>query len=216
MTGEFANAGPPRFAVWLVDLFTPASHAESVLGDLYEEFFDLAARSGVAAARRWFWRQSRKTVANLVAAQLVALPWSVTAAVLLGFLLRRFCIRVPEAIIVAILRSQRPYSNLHYHFYIWLVTWGFPIVRIAEFLLVGCIVAAIAKGREMLATTTLSLVSAVFVAALFSVALPKFPPEATVPWPLLVANVEDWMAIVLGGILVRTMRSLRTHSFSKP
>ncbi len=54
---------PPRIAVWLVDLFTPDKQAESIPGDLLEEFSDLASKSGVAFARRWYWRHSVKTIA---------------------------------------------------------------------------------------------------------------------------------------------------------
>ena len=44
---------PPRFAVWLVNLFTPCEQSDSILGDLLEEFSGLASKSGMAFARRW-------------------------------------------------------------------------------------------------------------------------------------------------------------------
>jgi hypothetical protein len=56
---------PPRLAVWLVNLFTRAEEAESILGDLLEEYFQLASKSGVALARSWYWRQTVKTIAQL-------------------------------------------------------------------------------------------------------------------------------------------------------
>jgi hypothetical protein len=43
---------PPRLAVWLVNLFTPYEQAESIPGDLFEEFSAVAPKSGVASARR--------------------------------------------------------------------------------------------------------------------------------------------------------------------
>ena len=58
---------PPHIALWLVDLFTPSEQAESIPGDLLEEFLELALKSGDAFARRWYWRQSVKTVAHLIA-----------------------------------------------------------------------------------------------------------------------------------------------------
>src|SRR5215813_3365658 len=51
---------PPRLATWLVDLFASAEQAESILGDLAEEFSDIASTSGVLSARRWYWRESPK------------------------------------------------------------------------------------------------------------------------------------------------------------
>ncbi len=45
-------AHPPRIASWLVELFASAEQAESILGDLSEEFSDLASRSGIDHACR--------------------------------------------------------------------------------------------------------------------------------------------------------------------
>lgn len=48
---------PPSIAVWLVTLFTAPEEAESIVGDLHEEFSLLAVKSGFAIARHWYWRQ---------------------------------------------------------------------------------------------------------------------------------------------------------------
>jgi hypothetical protein len=61
---------PPRLAAWLVELFTSVEQAECILGDLAEEFSDLASRSGAVHARRWYWRQSLKTITPIAAVQL--------------------------------------------------------------------------------------------------------------------------------------------------
>jgi hypothetical protein len=216
MTRESPNVRPPRIAVWLVGLLTPASYAESILGDLYEEFFDLAARSGVAVARRWFWRQSRKTAANLVAAQVLAAPWSLVGAVMLGFLLRRVGLSNPAGIVVMILQTQKPYSNLHYDFYVWMMNWGIPIVGVIQSLAVGCVVAAVARGREILAALAMTALSMVLVAVSFSRLLHQLPSNVPAPWPLLALNFQSWIAIVIGGILVRRIRSLSSRHLSTP
>jgi hypothetical protein len=52
-----ASPRPPLLAVWMVELFVPEEQASSVLGDLVEEFSDVAARSSVANAQRWYWRR---------------------------------------------------------------------------------------------------------------------------------------------------------------
>ncbi len=48
----------------LVNLFT-VPQDDSIVGDLFEEFRNLASRSGLASPRRWYWRQAVKTVASL-------------------------------------------------------------------------------------------------------------------------------------------------------
>lgn len=214
MMKEAPRTRPPRFVEWLVDLFASADHAESLLGDLREEFSDIASKSGVVSARRWYWRHAAKTIAHLTGAAFRSAPWSLTGAVLFGFALRTFGFSLPERIIVAILHTQRPYSNLHYDFYAWVVTWGSPIVRLVEMTLIGCIVAAAAKGREIIATVVLDMVSSVIVGLLFYLATLDRPPEIPFPWIFLLRNFENWMAIVLGGILIRKLRSasLRQHS----
>src|SRR5215510_5219875 len=81
---------PPRLAAWLVSLFGSSEQAESILGDLSEEFLDIVSKSGIAFARRWYWRQSLKTIAHLAGSSFRTAPWLLAGVVLLGFLLRRF------------------------------------------------------------------------------------------------------------------------------
>lgn len=53
---------PPRFARWLLERRFAGEAAESILGDLNEEFSQRAARDGAFQARRWFWRQALTSV----------------------------------------------------------------------------------------------------------------------------------------------------------
>ncbi len=62
MTTQPHLVQPPRIAVWLLSLFALAEKAESILGDLLEEFSLLVSKSGTASARRRYWRQTIKTV----------------------------------------------------------------------------------------------------------------------------------------------------------
>ncbi|MFI5072275.1 MAG: permease prefix domain 2-containing transporter [Terriglobales bacterium] len=180
MMSQSTLAHPPRIASWLVELFASAEQAESILGDLSEEFSDLASRSGIDHARRWYWRQSAKTIAHLANAALhVARPWLAVAFVL-GFLLTRFSAPLPEQLIVALLRTQRPYSNRHYEDYVWLLTYGIPIVRFTQSLLIGCIVAGLAKGREMVATMTFSLLRMAMIASRLFILFGHTPPARPV------------------------------------
>src|SRR2546429_5624194 len=66
---------PPSIAARLVSLFGSADQAESILGDLEEEFSDIASKSAAASARRWHWRQSLKTIAQLAGAAVRNAPW---------------------------------------------------------------------------------------------------------------------------------------------
>ena len=56
-------AAPPLLARVLLRLRTPRRLHEWMAGDLEESYHDRAAREGVRAARRWYWRQVRATVA---------------------------------------------------------------------------------------------------------------------------------------------------------
>jgi hypothetical protein len=117
VTNERRIIRPPRVALWVVDLFASSTHAEPLLGDLHEEFAGLVATSGVAAARRWFWRQT-KTIRHLFGAAFRSAPWSIVGGVLLGLLLRRVGLSNPGSVVEVILRMQQPYSNLHYDLYV--------------------------------------------------------------------------------------------------
>lgn len=207
---------PPSIAAWLVELFASADHAENLLGDLTEEFSDIALKLGVASARRWYWRQSMKTIAHLSGAAFRTERWSLVGVVTLGFLLHWLFVALPAQVIVAILHAQRPYSNLHYDLYVWLVTWGIPIERIVEMTLVGCFVAMVAKGREIIATIALIAILAGILGLNLFVHNRDLPPPMRIPWTRLLGNFPNWLATLLGGILTRTIRSVLPRQLSKP
>src|SRR5690348_14483871 len=189
---------PPFLAAWLVSLFGSSLQAESLLGDLAEEFSDVASKSGVASARRWYWRQSLKTIASLAGSSFRTAPWSLAGIVLLGFLLRWFSAAFPERAVIAILRAQRPYSNLHYDFYVWLVTWGIPIARVIQTMLIGCIVAAFAKRMEVVAATTLSIVSTFAFLLHFLLIGGRWSDSIFIfPWRFLIIQVENLVVLVI-------------------
>jgi hypothetical protein len=156
-----------------------------------------------------------KTIAHLAGAAFRVAPWSLAAVVLLGFLLKGFSFGLPERVIVAILRTQRPYSNLHYHFYVWLVTYGIPLVGVIQSVLIGCIVAAFAKGREIVAILTLSLVSRPLAVLLFLLLTGGHWPKSVFPWPFLIIQVEYLAGLVIGGVIVHEFRTVVAHRFSR-
>jgi hypothetical protein len=195
---------PLRIAVWLVYLFTPAEEAESILGDLLEEFSQLASKSGAAVARRWYWRQTLKTIPHLLRAGLCGAPWSTAAAVMGGFLLLRLISGFRERAIFAVLLRYRVFDN-HFNVYVFFATYGIAIGHVITSLLAGCVVGLAAKGREMVATMTLALIfGAMFGAATVVLLARGHDPFwlGMLPW-----NFADWFAIIIGGAIVRIRRS---------
>jgi hypothetical protein len=196
---------PPRIATWFVSLFTPNEEADSILGDLLEEYSHLVSKSGVADARSWYWRQSVRTTAHLVGAGFHGAPWSTAAAVTGGFFLHRFVSGLPDKLLSAVTDRYLMFWSTHFNAYIWMLD-GMRIEHLIASMFVGCVVALAAKGREMIATMTLALVlSALMVAALAWVATHRPIDVAWSLWP-----AADPFAILVGGAIVRTRRLAAT------
>ena len=202
---------PPRLAAWLVELFASGEQAESILGDLHEEFSDVAMKSGVGAARRWYWRQSVKTIFHLFGAAFRNAPWSIPGIVLLGFLIHWFAATLPERVVWAILHAQRPYSNLHYEFYVWLINYGTSVAYVLVSLLIGCFVAVLARGREVVATLVLAVVRSVpFVWVLVSIYenADRVQAFAAPIYFFIFLRALDVVGTLVAGVLVRKLRSV--------
>jgi hypothetical protein len=210
MTSQAAFVQPPRIAAWLVNLFTPAEAAESVLGDLLEEFSHFASKSGIVDARRWYWRQTLKTIVDLFGTGFRAAPWSTTFAVVAGFLLLKFVSELPEKVLIAVDHRYPAYSSAHFEAFIFFATVGVLASHLLASMSVGCLVAWAAKGREMVATMTLGLVhNALAGVAGFAVEMAIRPRG--VSFPLILAVLfADSFAIFAGGVIVRARRSAAT------
>jgi hypothetical protein len=203
MTSAADFGQPPRLASWLLNLFTPPDGEESILGDLLEEFSLLASKSGVAFARRWYRRQAAKTIVHLFGTAFRVAPWSTTAAVLGGLVLYRLVAGLPNKLLSAITDKYLFYWSAHFLTYLWVLK-GMLIAHIILGLFVGCMVALVAKGREMVATMTIALVPfALIGAAWMSVAM--HGRIMGVAWMLW--SSADPCAVVVGGAIVRMLRS---------
>jgi len=210
MTSHAGPLQPPRFATWLVNLFTSADEG-SIVGDLLEEFSDLASKSGRALARRWFWRQTAKTVAHLFGAGYRSAPWSTTAIILGGFLLLKLAHGLPDKLLMAVTDRYLLYWSNHFQAYLWVLK-GLRIEYLIGSAVVGCIVALAAKGREMIATMTLGLVlcAMAVVATVWVVTTTGDDSYLwNFPW-----HLSDSLVIVVGGAIVRARRSGATHRLS--
>jgi hypothetical protein len=211
-------AHPPRIASWLVELFAPAEHAESILGDLLEEFSDLGSKSGLPSARRWYWRQSAKSVVHFFGTGFRIAPWSIVGIVLGGFLLLPFGISLPEPAIVGVIHLYRNHVTPYYAHLDTYVLWlnaGILIGRLLSSLFIGCIVAAVAKGREMVATITLGLICTAMAAKAILVLVTRHWPEQAFLLPFLVDQFGSSSLIVMGGIIVRESRSAMSRRASR-
>jgi len=207
MTSQAHFVQPPRFAIWLVNLFTAGEEAESILGDLVEEFSHLVSKSGVAFARRWYWRQTVKTIAHLFGSGFRVAPRSTTAAVVGGFLLLRFVSGLPERAIFAVVERYRVFDR-HFDAYVFLATDGIAIGHVLASLFVGSVVAMAAKRREMIATTMLVLVL-VAMSVVGSLVMVSRTGDGSFLW-MLPWYFADWFAMVIGAVIVRTRRSAAT------
>jgi hypothetical protein len=159
MTSQ-AFVRPPRMAAWLVDLFAPSEQVESITGDLLEEFSDLESKLGAASARRWYWRQSTKTISRFIVAGFRVAPWSIAGAVVGGFLLRLLGSAWPERAMEAVFDRYPVYAHHHWHLYLFCMTNTMLIGSLLESVLIGCLVAVATKGREMVATMMLTVLLA--------------------------------------------------------
>jgi hypothetical protein len=219
MTFQPISVQPSRLAFWLVNLFTIPDDAEAIMGDLLEEFSSVASKSGVAYARRWYWRQALKTIAHLIYSAYRIAPWSTASAVVGGFLLPGFVtgfLGFPQRAIFAVLEKYQV-PDKHFNTYVFFATTGIDIGYVIVFLWVGCVIALVAKGREMAAAITLSLIFAgMDGVALFAWAASGHSLlRSLLPW-----NFADLFAILIGAAIVRISRSARRigsdHGLGKP
>jgi hypothetical protein len=203
MTSQPHFVHPPRIAVWLLNLFAFAEETESILGDLLEEFSLLASKSGVAFARRWYWRQTIKTVPQLTGVGVRTAPWLTGAAVVGGFLLRRLLGPVVEPVIFAVLERYQVFEH-HFSTYMFFASTGIDIGHIVTFLFIGFVVALAARRNEMITTLTLALIYGAMAVVGSVYAVTRTGNDALL-WRLT-WYFADSFAIVIAGAIVRTHR----------
>ncbi len=206
---QFAH--PPRSAAWLVNLFAPPDEAEAIEGDLLEEFWILASKSGLSFARRWYWRQALKTAFQLARIGFRTAPLRTIAAIVVGFFLRRLGPLVQPAIF-AVLDRYRILAQ-HFSTYMFFASTGIDIAHLIVFLFIGFIVALAARGREMSATMLLGLFYAA-MALVASVYVVAKTGDAAYLWRLT-WYLADPLAIVVAGAIIRSQRQATATRHSK-
>ena len=196
---------PPRIAVWFLTLFTPAEVEESITGDLLEEFSGIALESGYAFGRRWYWRQTLKTIIHAGGSAFRAAPWLMLVAVIGGFWLIGFATRSSQHAMRMFLDARRIYE-LHPNAYLFWLKFPLEIGHIVICSGIGALVALAARRIEMAAVMALGLVQfALFLAG--TVTLIAGGHEwlhwflFMLPW-----NSLSFIATVIGGAIVRICR----------
>jgi hypothetical protein len=140
---------PPRAAAWLIELFAPIESADSVLGDLEEEFAGRFEQSGRGGSYRWYWRQAVLTSIHLSWGSFRSAPWS-TGARALASLVVGLLLYVTLNRLVAGLVSSLPIYEYETSVWSWRAA---ALVRfVALPIAIGWSIAAVARGREMIVT----------------------------------------------------------------
>ncbi len=212
---QASSVQPPRVAVWLLDLFTPYEQTESIPGDLLEEFSAVASRSGVAYARRWYWRQSVRTILHVVRSGFRVAPWSIAGVVLGGILLVQVGHAFAEWTIRTGIEKFVNHRVLPFHLLSHpallsrLVNIGMYLCRLTVSMLIGCIIALACKSGEMLATIIVSLVCSIQAVTGFWTFFHHWkgsPPQRAILPLILLYWFGGLFAMVIGGGIVRKYR----------
>jgi hypothetical protein len=203
MTSRPHLVHPPRLAVWLISLFALAHEAESILGDLLEEFALIVSKSGVTAARHWYWRQTIRTLPRLAGFSFRTAPWLTLTAVAGGFLLRKLIGPLIGSATFAVIQKYQTFFENHFSAYLFFTSTGLDIEHLITFLLIGFIVAYVAREREILATGMLAFIFGSL--AIAGSAYMAIMGNDVLQWRLM-WYFADSIVIVIAGAIVRTHR----------
>ena len=195
---------PPQPGAWILSLFAVGEARDVIAGDLSEEYFQRASQSGFPIARRWYWRQIFKSLPHLVTSAFRGSPWTTAAAIIAGFAFRKLIARLPEAAIFFFIERFQIFQR-HFGAYRFLASTGIDIGHLITFLLAGALVAFVARRREVAPAIVLGLIFAgMAVVASVSVVI-RFNDYAYL-WRLS-WYFSDAIAVVVGAVVVRTLRS---------
>jgi hypothetical protein len=89
MTSQGVATDPPKLAAWLVELTTWREECDAILGDLAEEFTEMARRGDALASRRWYWHQAGRTIWQLTVSPLWMRPAATAMIAMMGISLAR-------------------------------------------------------------------------------------------------------------------------------
>src|SRR5262249_39730021 len=154
--------------------------------------------------------QTRRSIAHLFASAFRVNPWLIGGSVLTGLLLYRYVWLLPQRAILAAVH-QYQFFERHFNLYVFLITDGIAIGHILSSLLIGLVIALLARGREMATTTSLAIVLCAMTLAgiIGTLSTGHTFIFSSLPW-----SAGDWLALVLRGVVVRMHRSAASNLFS--
>jgi hypothetical protein len=208
---------PPYLASWLLDLFTPLDQAESIPGDLLEEFSMYTSKHNLRSARRWYWRQSLKSIAHLFLAAFRTSSFSITSAVFVGLLLLRWSTNFSEfgwSFLHLIHNHVTPY-HADWVSYVYDMNISILVAVLLFRLLIGGVVALIAKGKELVATMTLILIFDLTQGAFL------FSARFITPYPhplleaILLGILQPTVMLLLGAWIIRGLRLAKSRKLAQ-
>jgi hypothetical protein len=193
---------PPHGATRLLSFFVPIERGETIIGDFFEEFFALTEKGGIDAARRWYWRQTAKTILAHGRAHVLVLLFSVIG----GWWLTGWSTRWSVHEMQTVLDTQQMYQS-HPSLYLFLLKFPLELGRVLICTAIGVLIALIARKVEMAAVVSLALVQmALFVVA---AVVPMAGRGEWLSWFLFMGfwNTACAIAMIAGGAIVRHYRS---------
>ena len=127
---------PPKWILFLLWPFMGETCYPQIEGDLSEEFHQRESEHGVAAARRWYYREVCRNLGSLL------WRWVTIAVIILPL----FCIALSNILEMQLVRSM---SSLLWHH--WSISWiicGWLLNLTIIGLLIGTICSLVLRGHE--------------------------------------------------------------------
>jgi hypothetical protein len=189
---------------------------------LDERFPDMASRYGTGRARRWYWSQSVKTIASLAVRGFRTAPWLIVTTTVTGALLLQFVTGNLQRVIMEFISLLNHHVTPYYDskHAASQMFWMYYTVFVGSLLLaliIGSFVAMVAKRREMIATISLGSVSLVMTATTFWTLVARHEAVDPVLFPkIMIDQLGASFLIVIGGIIVREIRSAAPQSLKHP
>ena len=141
-------------------------------------------------------------------------PWLTGIAIVGGFALRKLVAPLIGRSIFAGIERYQAFFQHHFQAYLFFASNGIDIAHILSFLLIGFVVALVARRNEMVATIALALIYAA-MAIFASVYVAIKTSDGSLLWRLN-WYFADSLAIVLAGAIVRMRRLTATTRPTKP
>jgi hypothetical protein len=213
---------PPQIAAWLVGLFIVEEQTDTQEQNHNEALSDSASTWGAGPARRWYRKQSAKTIAGHVARGFRTAPLLIVGVAFSGAFL--LYLGTGSGYIEETILRLLAFFNHHvtpYHdskgaaVYLGRLEDAVLFGILLESLIVGCLVAAVAKRREMIATMSLSFISLLMTVTIYWEAIAAHHVDPSVFPKIMIDQLGASLVIVIAGIIVRELRSAATRDPSR-